>query len=60
MSLAVRIGSFEGSRDVRLDLYDVSGRLVKRLVRESLDGGAYVRAWDRTSEGGTRVRPGVY
>jgi hypothetical protein len=47
-------------REVRVDVHDVSGRLVKRLVSESLDGGAYARAWDRTSEAGTRVRPGVY
>jgi hypothetical protein len=50
----------EAWRDVTVDVFDVSGRRIRRLVDESLDGGAYGRMWDRTTDAGVRVRSGVY
>jgi hypothetical protein len=45
---------------VRLDLFDVRGRLVRRLLHE--DGGAGARAvsWDRRDDEGRQVAPGLY
>ncbi len=48
------------ARTVRIDVLDVSGRRVRQLVDEALAGGLSVRTWDRMSDAGTRVRPGVY
>jgi hypothetical protein len=46
--------------DVRLELYDVSGRRVRTLVSGTLPAGEHTRAWDGRDERGGAVRPGVY
>jgi hypothetical protein len=44
----------------RVDIYDVRGRLVRRLVDESLAAGTYSRTWEGLDDGGQRVSSGVY
>jgi hypothetical protein len=46
---------------VRLTIYDVAGRLVRRLVEGGrMDAGAHERTWDGADEGGRAAAPGVY
>jgi hypothetical protein len=45
---------------VTLSVYDVAGRLVRRLVNEDKTGGVHTVAWDGISDGGTRVSSGIY
>lgn len=45
---------------VRLTIYDVSGRVVRRLVQKSLPGGSYTVSWDGRDESGVRVASGIY
>lgn len=46
---------------VRLAVYDVRGRIVRRLVEgEHLAGGAHQRIWDGIDEAGRPAAPGVY
>jgi flagellar hook assembly protein FlgD len=45
---------------VRLDVYDVSGRLVKALANEFMGTGPHSVGWDGTSRQGARVASGVY
>jgi len=46
--------------DVSLDVFDVTGRRVKRLVREALAGGRYAVTWSADDGSGNRVAAGVY
>ena len=46
--------------DVRLAIYDVSGRLVKTLVRTPLPASAYEVTWSGKDDDGHRVASGVY
>lgn len=50
--------SHEGS--VSLSIYDVSGRLVKTLVDQNHNAGAYSVAWNSKDENDRKVAPGVY
>ncbi len=45
--------------DVQVDVFDLSGRLVKRLVDENRRQGRYTDIWDAAT-GGTTVPPGTY
>ncbi len=45
---------------VALDIYDVSGRLVTRLVRAERDEGCHVVQWNGLDDGGAPVSSGVY
>ncbi len=45
---------------VRLHVYDAAGRMVKTLVDGYSDSGAHYVTWDRTSDNGRNVLPGVY
>ena len=45
---------------VRLDIYDLSGRLVRRLVDEQMQAGRYQVEWDGTDASGGTVASGVY
>ena len=54
--------SFTTTRDgqVRVMVYDMQGRLVKRLLDEYRPTGQQTTTWDGTGESGTRVASGVY
>lgn len=45
---------------VRLGVYDLSGRLVARLVDANTTAGTHWAAWNGTDRNGERVRAGVY
>ena len=52
-------------RDLRLRLYDLSGRLVRQLDRQAAIRGLFGDrdedpVWDGLDEGGARVAPGIY
>jgi flagellar hook assembly protein FlgD len=49
-----------GPADVRLEIFDVKGALVRILVDESLDAGAYERTWDGFDGEGAKAVSGVY
>jgi len=46
--------------DVELNLYGVSGRLVKRLAGGWFEAGDYTLPWDATGESGAAIPSGVY
>jgi hypothetical protein len=45
---------------VTLSVYDVAGRLVRRLVDGFKPGGVHTVSWDGVSDGGARVSSGIY
>jgi len=45
---------------VKLNVYDVSGRLVKTLADRFMGSGVQHVGWDGTSRAGSRVASGVY
>ena len=52
--------SLPAAGQARLSLYDVSGRLVQRLVDGSLPAGRRTAEWDGRDAGGSPVPAGVY
>ena len=53
--------SIPSADEVRLGIYDVTGRLVRRLIDERrLAAGAHERTWDGLDERGRPAAPGVY
>ena len=46
--------------DARVDLYDVSGRLVRRLGQREISGEEAVFQWSGDDSGGRRVAAGIY
>jgi hypothetical protein len=58
---STRIGFSLASRsDVRLEIYDIAGRLVKRLLQAELPGGDHAVQWNGRDDGGNEVASGVY
>jgi hypothetical protein len=50
-----------GSEDhIALEIYDVRGRMVTKLVDEVMGPGVYEETWDRVDDAGHRVPAGVY
>jgi hypothetical protein len=45
---------------VRLELFDLTGRRVASLAHRAFDPGQYEMIWDGTDENGGRARPGLY
>ncbi|RMI15254.1 MAG: T9SS C-terminal target domain-containing protein [Calditrichaeota bacterium] len=45
---------------VRLEIYDVSGKIIRTLVSERLAPGNYEVQWDGTDEAGREVPAGIY
>jgi len=52
--------SLREAGDVRLEVFDASGRRVALLVDKKMPGGPGVATWDGTDERGRQVAPGVY
>ncbi len=46
--------------NVRIDIYDAKGTLVRTLVNEQLDPGSYPVTWDGMDESGAAVPDGAY
>jgi hypothetical protein len=55
----IEFGLPKASR-TRLEIYDVQGRLVRRLVNGDLAAGIHTVRWDGTDGSGRRVASGVY
>lgn len=49
-----------GNTEVTADLYDVSGRRVRRLCRRAMEGGGNAIRWDGRDGAGRAVSPGIY
>ncbi|TMQ47487.1 MAG: T9SS type A sorting domain-containing protein, partial [Candidatus Eisenbacteria bacterium] len=49
-----------GEQSVDVGLYDMAGRLVRRLASGSQATGVYTVQWDGRSDAGDQVAPGVY
>jgi len=50
----------QGSREVRLIVFDVMGRQVRELVNERRAPGKYLQAWDGRNDAGELVGSGMY
>jgi len=62
LSHASKAESRRGGGEVEgeIDVFDVSGRLVKRLFRGRLTGNGGLFYWDGTNESGSTLASGVY
>ncbi|MBI1799866.1 MAG: N-acetylmuramoyl-L-alanine amidase [Candidatus Eisenbacteria bacterium] len=49
-----------GSAHVRLEIFDMQGRRIRRVADESYEAGRWSVAWDGRGESGNLIRPGVY
>ncbi len=52
--------ALQSPKQVELGVYDVSGRLVRRLTSGAQDAGTHVINWDGRDASGARVKTGVY
>jgi hypothetical protein len=59
-STRLRFGLVRAESNVRLRIFDVTGRTVATLVNGGLAGGEHRLAWDLRDTRGARVRAGVY
>jgi hypothetical protein len=59
-STSFRFGLAAPMADVRLEIYDVTGRLVATLVSGALPAGVHERRWDLRDSRGSVARAGVY
>jgi len=46
--------------DVKLEIYDIAGRLVKLLINDYSEAGRYTVIWDATDNYGQAVATGIY
>ncbi|MGH7599339.1 MAG: M4 family metallopeptidase [bacterium] len=46
--------------DVSIKIYDISGSLVRALVKDNMQAGNYALVWDGRNNNGTQVSSGVY
>lgn len=46
--------------ELRLDVFDAAGRLVRALASGGREAGAHTLAWDLRADDGRRVAPGIY
>ena len=58
-TIAYAVNASAGA-DVQVGIYDVAGRLVRRLVNTFQTAGRYTAVWDGRSDGGVSVTQGVY
>ncbi|MBI4089925.1 MAG: T9SS type A sorting domain-containing protein [Candidatus Kerfeldbacteria bacterium] len=59
-STVIEFGLPIEEQDVTLNVYDVSGRLVRQLVNGNLNAGVFRQTWDLRTDAGVRVRSGLY
>jgi flagellar hook assembly protein FlgD len=45
---------------VKLEVFDLQGRLIKTLANGAYEAGTFSIAWAHTSDSGQPVRPGIY
>jgi flagellar hook assembly protein FlgD len=54
------VASSEAYKRVELDVYDVQGRRIRRLLSQELSAGNYTIRWDGHLEAGGAAPSGVY
>ncbi|HEX9727412.1 MAG TPA: FlgD immunoglobulin-like domain containing protein [Gemmatimonadales bacterium] len=59
-ALTVAVPARAARTPVQIRIYDLSGRLVRVLVDETVEPGRYLVGWDGADASGRAVRPGVY
>lgn len=59
-TLAFKLLQMIGTAPLSVDLYDLSGTLVKRIFSDIAKSDAYRLLWDGTTEAGELVSPGLY
>jgi hypothetical protein len=59
-ALAVDVPSGSERVPVSVRLYSLTGRLVRTLVDQAAEPGAYVVGWDGKDASGRQAQPGVY
>lgn len=52
--------SLGGSAQATIVIFDIAGRIVRRLADETYSAGRHVIAWDGRRDGGVLLAPGVY
>lgn len=52
--------TLDGPADVRLTVYDATGKIVRELVRDNQSAGQYAVEWNGTNELGSHVASGTY
>lgn len=52
--------TLQSNADVKLDIFDVTGRLVGTLINDSMNAGSHSVTWDATNQSGAPVGSGVY
>lgn len=52
--------TLQSSADVKLDIFDVTGRLVATLINDSMNAGSHTVTWNATNNAGVSVGSGVY
>ena len=61
LTINFTVRRLSGTRPVNVRIYDLGGRLVRRLdIQKSLVAGEYVLDWVADDERGQRVPPGIY
>jgi uncharacterized repeat protein (TIGR01451 family) len=60
VSIQYNIPTTAGSADVRITIFDVSGRVVKSLVPGVQDAGSHSADWDLRDDDGASVPSGIY
>jgi hypothetical protein len=56
----LRLSLARSARDVTVDIYDASGRRVRRLTRNDLPAGEQMFRWDGRDESGAALASGTY
>jgi hypothetical protein len=59
-AISLIMSQFAGPTGVEVDLFDLGGRRVRRLVSAQRSAGAYSESWDGRNDQGTLVAPGLY
>ena len=50
----------ESLRQIEFRIYDLSGRLVREVVKAGTSSGSFAQVWDGRDEVGVTVSPGIY
>jgi hypothetical protein len=54
------LAQFADDLAVEVEIFDLSGRMVRRLLSTQEPAGAYEHTWDGRNDGGSLVAPGLY
>ena len=60
VSLSFKVREVAVQRSIRVEIYDLEGRLIHTLADGVATTGAYSHTWNGRDRGGERVPPGIY